>query len=134
MIELIINTYLIVLISIGLTSLIIFIIGFSFILKLTYNKSPPIQANSIKVIAKNSEAIQQEKPSLTITSHDIKAIAGDDIVATQLDLARAYMETGKKSLAKKMLEYVAKQGNAGNPVWSTCFYIRICYSCYSYFL
>ena len=111
MIELIINTYLIVLISIGLISLVIFIIGFSLIFKFTYKKNQPIQVNGIKGIAKNNQAIKQEKSSLTITSHDIKAIAGDDIVATQLDLARAYMETGKKSLAKKMLEYVAKQGN-----------------------
>jgi FimV-like protein len=32
-------------------------------------------------------------------------------MATQLDLARAYIETGKKQLAKKILEHVITQGD-----------------------
>ena len=42
---------------------------------------------------------------------DIQAIAGEDIVATQLDLAKAYIEMNKTSLAKQMLREVAKGGS-----------------------
>lgn len=52
------------------------------------------------------------KPSLIITSQDIKAIAGEDIMATQLDLAQAYIELDKKKLAKKILDHVVEHGNA----------------------
>lgn len=48
---------------------------------------------------------------LTVTSQDIKAIAGEDVLATQLDLARAYLEIGKESLAKKILKHVADHGD-----------------------
>ncbi len=41
------------------------------------------------------------KPPLIITSQDIKAIAGDNVITTQLDLARAYIEIGKKKIGKK---------------------------------
>ena len=53
-----------------------------------------------------------KKSPLIITSHDIKAIAGDDIITTQLDLARAYIEIGKKKLAKKILDHVSRHGNS----------------------
>lgn len=51
-----------------------------------------------------------QKPATLITSHDIKAIAGEDELMTQLDLARAYMELGKKKIAKQILEYVLHHG------------------------
>jgi FimV-like protein len=51
------------------------------------------------------------KPSIVITSRDIRAIAGDDVMVTQLDLARAYIELGKKKLAKQILDHVIKHGN-----------------------
>jgi len=50
-------------------------------------------------------------PKLVITSSDISAIAGDDVIATQLDLARAYIETGRFLLAKKILDHVRDHGN-----------------------
>jgi FimV-like protein len=46
-----------------------------------------------------------------LTAKDISCIAGDDVMATRLDLARAYLETGKRKLAKQILESVAKQGS-----------------------
>lgn len=49
---------------------------------------------------------------LTITSQDIKAVAGENVMTTQLDLARAYIEMGKKQLAKKILEHVISHGDA----------------------
>lgn len=58
-----------------------------------------------------SENKKPNKPLTVITSHDIKAIAGEDILSTQLDLARAYIEMDKKSLAKKILKHVLQNGN-----------------------
>lgn len=45
------------------------------------------------------------------TTQALDAIAGDDLIATQLDLARAYIETGKKMNAKQILVKVLKQAN-----------------------
>lgn len=47
-----------------------------------------------------------------VNSQDVKAIAGDDQLATQLDLARAYIETGRLALARKMLTQVLAKANA----------------------
>lgn len=44
-------------------------------------------------------------------TQDIQAIAGDDIIMTQLDLARAYIELGKQQLAKQILADVTTHGN-----------------------
>jgi len=53
------------------------------------------------------------KPTpIRISSKDITAIAGEDVFATQLDLARAYIETGRKQLAKKILQFVIQQGTS----------------------
>jgi FimV-like protein len=41
---------------------------------------------------------------------DINIIAGEDVLATQLDLAKAYLEMDQKKLAKKALKRVAKKG------------------------
>lgn len=49
--------------------------------------------------------------SSAISSHDIKAIAGEDVMTTQLDLARAYIEMDNKQLAKKILEEVLEHGD-----------------------
>lgn len=47
-----------------------------------------------------------------ITSRDIKAIAGDSVMATQLDLARAYIELGKRNLARQILNHVIQHGTS----------------------
>lgn len=44
-------------------------------------------------------------------TQEMTAIAGDDVMATQLDLARAYLETGSEKLAKTILKTVAKAGS-----------------------
>jgi FimV-like protein len=90
MIPLIIKSYFLLLISIVAGSLLIFAAGLYFIFK----KNPP--AKKIK----NNFA------------NDFSAIAGEDVVTTQLDLARAYLETGKSFLAAEILNNVIKQGNA----------------------
>lgn len=43
---------------------------------------------------------------------DITAIAGDDVVSTQLDLAKAYIEMNQKKIAKEMLNTIMKIGSS----------------------
>ncbi len=47
----------------------------------------------------------------TISSKDIETISGDDVMTTQLDLARAYLETDRKKLAKSILNNVLQHGD-----------------------
>lgn len=69
----------------------------------------------ILLVIKKKSAVPSSKfipkPTYTITSHDIKAIAGDNVIATELDLARAYLEIGKKQLAKQILGHVTQHGD-----------------------
>lgn len=103
MITLLIKSYLTLLLCIGLGSLFILIVGFYLIFRLPASK---------KLIKTQSLQQQNEIDSHDAVSMetDITAIAGDDIIATQLDLARAYIETDQNELAKKILEYVAEKG------------------------
>jgi len=57
---------------------------------------------------------QGHGPATAAFAHDtdINTIAGGDTVATQLDLARAYIEMDKKKMAKPILNSVLKTGNA----------------------
>ncbi len=57
------------------------------------------------------EAASQSSKSFTISSKDIETISGDDLLSTQLDLARAYLETDRKNLAKNILNNVLQQGS-----------------------
>jgi len=42
--------------------------------------------------------------------HDVSAMAGEDVVMAQLDLARAFLGMGKRDEAKSLLEKIRKQG------------------------
>jgi FimV-like protein len=79
-----------------------------FFLMMIYNAQNKKRLERLKV--KNENYAATPKPTYTVTSQDIKAIAGDDIMTTQLDLARAYIEMDKKPLAKKILEHVIEHG------------------------
>lgn len=92
MISLLLKSYYDVLISIILASLSIFTLGLYFILR------KPKQKQTMLDNAHFDE--------------DFNAISGDDVLSTQLDLARAYIETGSKNLANEILRYVAEQGSA----------------------
>ena len=85
MLALIIKSDLPLFLSIGLGCLFIFILGLYFIFK------------------SNDSSFNHES--------DLTTIAGDDIIATQLDLARAYIETNNKQTAKKVLKLVMSQGS-----------------------
>lgn len=74
-----------------------------------FKKQRPAQTT---VVVPSSKPDTLKKSPIIITSQDIKAIAGDDIITTQLDLARAYIEIGKKKLAKKILGHVTQHGNS----------------------
>jgi FimV-like protein len=87
----ILKSYLPLLLFIGLGSLLIFIMGLCLILK------PRKLQNTAKY---DHEEL-----------HHMNAIAGDDVITTQLDLARAYIETGRKQLAVQILDYVIEHGN-----------------------
>lgn len=66
---------------------------------------------------KKQNDTHEKKPTHLAENHtqlinqDIRAIAGDDVCVTQLDLARAYIELGKMMLAKQILENVIRQGD-----------------------
>lgn len=112
MIALIIKCYFILFVSIALGSLFLFVMGLFFILKKRstvlgddYERPEP------KIFSLKN---YQEKNKLWQEPHfnfnDLGAIAGDDVLSTQLDLARAYIESDKKLLAKNILQYVVQQG------------------------
>ncbi len=105
MIYTIIQSYLGILLSLGIGAIIILSLGLYWIFSAPRKVKQVTVADSIIIPP-------VDKNILTITSHDLTAIAGDDVIATQLDLARAYIETGRNHLAKKMLQHVAAVGNA----------------------
>lgn len=74
-----------------------------------YKVFKPIKTRKRK--AKMEHIVKPATTKLVVTSSDISAIAGDDVIATQLDLARAYVETGRYALAKKILDHVHEHGN-----------------------
>ena len=86
-------------------------VGFSIFIFALFKVFQPIRAR--KKAAKQAAAIAKQHPGvkLVVTSSDISAIAGDDVIATQLDLARAYIETGRYILAKKILDHARDHGN-----------------------
>lgn len=105
-ITVLIKSYLYIFLSIGLGAVLIFMTGLYFIYKNIHKmKRKPLSINN-----KDHDNIA-DRQRIVITSHDINAIAGDDAIATQLDLARAYIETGKQQLAKNILTYVVRQGS-----------------------
>lgn len=85
MITLILKSYMGTLLTIGIGCFVLFLLGLYWIFK------------------------NDSHPPDVIT--DFSTIAGEDIIATQLDLARAYIETNNKPMAKNILKTVIYQGN-----------------------
>lgn len=119
MISSVLNSYFTILISIAIGSLMLFILGLYLIFRPTKKVAvvkiePQLLAPKQLEAPPKQESTIKSSPTTTklvVTSQDISAIAGDDVISTQLDLARAYIETGKKQLAKKILEYVGVHGD-----------------------
>lgn len=99
MILLIIKTYQNLFLSVAASSLLMFLTGLYFILK-----TKPVNKQSKKLSI-------QVVPEKSVSNKDLSAIAGDDVITTQLDLARAYIETGALKLAKTILDSAIEQGN-----------------------
>lgn len=85
MIALIIKSYALIFLSVGTGCLALFFAGLYWLVRTV----PPSLEND----------------------NDISSIAGDDVISTQLDLARAYIETNNKHIAKKILKLVMNQGS-----------------------
>lgn len=116
MISSVLNSYFTILLSIGVGSLMLFIFGLYLIFrpakKTVVDKIEP-QIATAKLLAapEQQEPCLKSTTKLVVTSQDISAISGEDVISTQLDLARAYIETGKTQLAKKILDYVEVHGD-----------------------
>ncbi|MFZ2315163.1 MAG: FimV/HubP family polar landmark protein [Gammaproteobacteria bacterium] len=85
MTSLIFNAYFNILLSILLVAVVMFLAGIYSIVK---------KANHAEKLAA-----------------DMTAIAGDDVLTTQLDLAKAFIETNKPKAARGILKKVAKRGS-----------------------
>jgi FimV-like protein len=63
------------------------------------------------IIALLTAMIIRQKSQNRFDSNVVTAIAGENLAATQLDLAKAYIEMDQKTLARQVLKDVTKQGN-----------------------
>ena len=93
MIALIIKTYLMVILSIGAICLSILIFGLYLLFKPSSSRTPS------RLLWHN------------LNEHDLSSISGENVFSTQLDLARAYIETNHTHLAKQILDDVLAQGS-----------------------
>lgn len=116
MISLILKCYLTILISIGMGSLFLFITGLYFIFTCVANPAKAkLKSIELAKIYKADEAIEPKKIyqlDRFNANEDLSSIAGDDIISTKIDLARAFIETGNKNSAKSILRGIGKQGTA----------------------
>lgn len=108
LISLIIDSYSNILLAIGIMSLLIFTLGLIIILRVTREKK---RESLMDLIQSPKKSGQIDKILLPDTASDVSTISGEDPMATQLDLARAYIETGKKQFAKIILTAVIKEGS-----------------------
>ncbi len=88
----------IILIGLGV-SLVVFLVLFWFF--------SSVGGHSMKAV----EDAREASKTFTISSKDIETISGDNLLSTQLDLARAYIETERKNLAKSILNNVMQHGS-----------------------
>lgn len=91
--------------SFGIITLILFLLLILISLKL---------ANPYIKPKKDSESFTRnnsKEPKLSMVNKDLKGIAGEDLMSTQLDLARAYIEMDEKKIAKTILDHVKQKGN-----------------------
>lgn len=113
MISLIIKSYLTILLSVALGALFLVTGGMVIIFRLFAAR---VAVRPAVDLPGSAAAVRPAvlTPVLTAVEtgcHELSAIAGDDLVATQLDLARAYMEIENHTAAAKLLEMVCDQGS-----------------------
>lgn len=95
----IIHSYFNIFLYVGIGAIFLFLTGLYFILK----SAMPAKKNKPMPVTQKAFIFQPQ---------DFSAIAGDDIMSTQLDLARAYIESDKKELAKLILRQVISSGSS----------------------
>jgi len=70
----------------------------------------------LKIIFSDKKQPAQSQPTLSPVqsskAHEYNAIAGEDVMTAQLDLARAFLEMGKTTEAHTILKEVSLQGNS----------------------
>lgn len=94
MLTLIIQSYLNVIAPLAIICSLIFFVGLYLIFR-----SRPAKKNASKTVFAETPVI------------DFDAIAGDDVITTQLDLARALIEAGRSESAKSILQTIVSQGS-----------------------
>lgn len=95
--------------------------GMSFVkkTKVGYEKNkgtahfPMAEAVSSPVLDKSSSPVMEKSFAVSKNKSGINYsyIAGDDVVASKLDLARAYLDMGDQSSAKDLLQAIVQEGN-----------------------
>lgn len=108
LINLIIESYSSILFAVGAVACFIFALGTYLIVRLSQRRDT---ARTINFAGASKKTGLTDKMVLPDTAHDVTSIAGDDPMATQLDLARAYIETGKNQFAKIILKTVLREGS-----------------------
>jgi FimV-like protein len=93
--------------AIGAVATLIFALGCYLIVIMSRDK----QAARMSAVSGMKKSEAKEKVVHDEAVKDVSAIAGDDPVATQLDLAKAYIESGKSQLARIILTAVIKHGS-----------------------
>jgi pilus assembly protein FimV len=119
LINIIIKSYSSILIAIGSAAGFFFLLGSYLIIRLSRTKAVDVEDTSVEVVPKASSTPSaprkprkvSEKTILSETLNDVNAISGEDPIATQLDLAKAYIESGKGPLAKIILTSVIRNGH-----------------------
>jgi FimV-like protein len=109
LIFMIIESYYSILLAIGAVSVLLFAAGLYVILR--YSREKNNDSLSFTLLRKGRKG-SVDKSLLPETASDVSAISGEDPLATQLDLARAYIETGKKQFAKIILTAVIREGSS----------------------
>lgn len=111
--SIILQSYSSILIAIGCAAIAIFMLGLYFIIRLSRNEAVSIESHSENVSDTPSRKQKHRPEKITPSSvSDVSAISAEDPIATQLDLAKAYIESGKNPLARIILNTVIKNGHA----------------------
>lgn len=112
MIYLLIKSYFSILVSVALVAMALFGFGVYCIWKSlshTAKKEKP-SINEREIL--NIKNITDVKTTAHFSPQDVAAISGEDVITTQLDLARAYIELDKRIMAKEILKIIIENGHS----------------------
>jgi FimV-like protein len=111
-ISMIIESYSTILLAIGAVSTLIFMLGIYLIILFSRVSKLEQQDSTSFAAASPRKYKRSEKIILSDALSDVSAISGENPVATQLDLAKAYIESGKGPLARIILAAVIRDGSS----------------------